>query len=489
MSSPCRCEPAVAAGLLCAALAWACPVWGAPVSGLEQGLAQAQTPVPSESAAAGKSYEGRSGDASVVDSAALVPAEAGDAGPRWSAMALWSAQARQGHERFNPGNVARMPRSAEQVALIIDGLGPSWSARARLQADARDTGAAGEQATAWQGRFDITQLKWTHSLGEDWRLVVGRINLSLDDGQSFHPLDFFEDMIRGTDLEDRKGRSLGFPMMMIERALPASGWRLIYSDDRMSDTRAVYGDPNPNFNRGLRQVLLSWRRSEGAWTWTTLLNRPWPGRGGFGGSFSWVPASAWAFHGAAFAAPGNPLPVHQDVVTAQGRAPDARDIHLTDSPMAPWLAADGLWRWRALLGAQFTGEDADTWLIELWRDQRGMNAAQWDTWRRWLDFHDRLPQPLARRINLAYDLQALRVPSGPHVFTQYRHGLEGGGELRASVLWAQDGSGTLSLRWLGRARSWGDFSLEGWQRFGAAVSRYGVLPDRRGAELVVRLLF
>jgi hypothetical protein len=404
-------------------------------------------------------------------------------------MVVASATERRGKDRFNPSNTARMPRGVYELAVVLDYQAEGLSARLRARTVARDIPHGSGDPPARAAELDLTQLNWTHALTERWSVSLGRMNLGLDDGQSYHPLDFFEDTVRGTDFEDRAGSNRGFPMLMLLRTTPEGGLRLIYSDDSLTDTNYVYGDPNPNFNRGLRQAVLSWRQSLGGWTWTSVLQRAWPGHTGAGASFSWIPGEAWSLYGAAFAAPGNPLPVHRNVAEGRGSSLDGRDVYIDTSPIGRWQADDGHWRLRGLLGTQYTWEDGDSLQIELWRDERGMSRSEMRTWRPVLAFHDTLAHPVARRVNLGYDLESLRTPSGTHLFSRYSKALPIGGTLQASVLLAQDRSGSAAMRWQGPRGSLGEFWVDAWRRFGAEDSRYGVVPDRQGVSLLWRALF
>lgn len=407
----------------------------------------------------------------------------------WSGMGVASATERRGSSRYNPDNAARMPRGVYELAAVLDYQREGLSARLRARTVARDIPHGSGTPPEHDSELSLTQLNWTHALGERWSLTLGKLNLGLDDGQSYHPLDFFEDTVRGSDFEDRAGRNRGFPMVMLQRTTPEGGLRLIYADDSATDTDYVYGDPNPNFNRGLRQAVLSWRRSQGAWTWTTVLQRAWPGHTGAGGSFSWVPGSAWSFYGAGFAAPGNPVPVHRNVAQGRGTGLNGQDVYINTSPMQPWQADDGRWRWRGLLGTQYTWEDGDSLQAELWRDGRGMGRDELHTWQQVLAFHDGLAHPVARRVNLGYDLEALRTPNGPHLFTRYSLALDAGATLQGAVLLAQDGSGSASARWTGPRWALGDLAVEAWQRFGSARTCYGAVPDQRGVGLLWRSVY
>jgi hypothetical protein len=407
----------------------------------------------------------------------------------WSGMLASTATQRSGSRRLNPENVVRMPRGSYELAGVLDYQVAALSARLRVRSVRRDIPFGNGNPPAQEQQADLTQLNWTHPLHGDWSISVGRMNPSFDDGQSFHPLGFFEDMVRGTDFEDLAGRNRGFPLVMLQRLNSEGGVRLVYSDDRVTETDYVYGDPNPNLNRGLRQAVLSWRHSEGPWTWTSLLQHSWPGHTGVGAGFSWVPANEWSLYGATFAAPGNPLPIHLNVALGRGVGLDGRDVYLDTSPWSRWQANDGRWRQRWLLGAQYSWENGHGLQVELWRDGLGMSNAAFMTWRQVLAFHDGLQHAAARRVNLGYDLEALRTSSGVHLFSRHSVALETGASLQTSLLLSQDHSGSLSIRWQGPRWKVGTLSLEAWHRFGSTDSRYGAVPDNQGVNLVWRILF
>lgn len=439
---------------------------------------------PPVSATAGPFVATSQGDSDEGDS------DEGDNGlSPWSGMVTGLVSERRGRARLNPGNTARMPRGIYELGAVLDYQSADFTARLRASTVARDIPHGTGNPREHDGRIDLLQLNWTHALTTDWTLSLGRMNLSFDDGQSFHPLDFFEDTVRGSDFEDRTGRNRGFPLVMLQRATSTGGLRLVYSDDGITNTDYVYGDVNPHFNRGYRQALLSWRLSRGDWTWTTLAQRSWPGHTGLGGSFSWVPTAAWSVYGAAFGARGNPVPVHRNVANGRGSGLDGRDVYINTSPIGTWQADAGRWRYRWLLGTQYTWEGGNSLQVELWHDGRGMSQDEFRTWQGVVGFHDGLSSLPGRRINLGYDLEGLRTPSGTHLFTRYSHALSNGSTLQASILLAQDASGSAALRWQGPRWAAGDLSVEAWRRFGSVDSRYGAVPDRQGMTLIWRTLF
>lgn len=389
----------------------------------------------------------------------------------------------------NPDNSARVPRRVEELAAVVDFRRGDFWARGRLTATRRDVPLLQPDARVDDTRAELTQMSFKLPLGANWALTIGRLNLGFDDGQSYHPLDFFEDVVRGTDFEDRAGRYRGFPMLMLSRADAGSSWRFIYADDRDTDTTYVYGDPNPNFNRGGRQWVASWRGSFDQLTVTAVAQRALPGHAGAGFSASYVADAAWSFHGAAFVGRGNPLPLHRNVVLDRGSNLDGSDVYIDASPMRAWRADSRHLYERWLLGTTWTSEDGDTVVAELWRDGRGMTRDERATWADVLRFHDGIGNPVGRRVNVGYDLEALRVPSGLQLFLRYSTRLGEAGAVQLSNLLAEDGSGSAAVRWTLPFGTLGDASLELWKRYGSRTSMNGAVPDPLGAALSLRLFF
>jgi len=159
--------------------------------------------------------------------------------------------------------VVRVPSRALEAALVLDFKQGPWRARARLsQGYARVPGPGNDDPR--RQRLDIPQLQWRQPLDALWSFTAGRLNLRLDDGLSFHPLDFFEDRPRSLDFEDRLGRDRGFPMLMLDRVRAQGSLRFILSDDSLTDSADRYGETD--FHRGLRQAVASVRHSLGSLT-------------------------------------------------------------------------------------------------------------------------------------------------------------------------------------------------------------------------------
>lgn len=406
---------------------------------------------------------------------------------RWSGFFSASSTIRSIATDTNPDNASGVPRQSVEAATILDYKKDELSVRIRAAALYRNIPYATDRRSDWS--LEATQLAWRLPIDPSWVLLLGRTNLMLDDGQSFHPFDFFEDNLRGTDFEDRLGLSRGFPMVMMENADAAGSLRIALSDDRVTHTEYVYGDANPGFNRGARQALVAVRRSFGQLSVGGVAQRYWPGSAGFGANFSWVPDAAISLYGAGFLSRNNSLPLHKNVYLGRGTGLGESDVYLQESPVRAWAEDDGNVYARWLAGAGWTSESGSTFVTELWRDERGMSHRQFIVWQQVATFHDQLSNPVARRINLGYDLKALRVPSGTQLFMRYTSDLPAGYALQVSNLLAQDGSGSLATRVTRRSTDRMDWSLEAWQRHGGRYSRYGSVPDQRGLSLQARYFF
>lgn len=399
--------------------------------------------------------------------------------------------ARQLEQRLNGENGARVPTLSGTAAGVIEvAHGAVW-ARARIARERRGIPGAVER---WNNddQFELTQLSLKLPLTKQLDLTAGRLNIGLDDGQSFHPLDFLEDAIRSTDFEDRFGSQRGFPLLMVSGGATRFGYRLLYSDDTLYkvETVAPYGSQNPGFNRHTRQWLASARWSIGQATATVVLQRPRGGETGIGASLSYVATAALSLHGALFEARGNPLPLHRNVVTGQGEKLGRNDVYIAETPVKAWRAADGRSYSRWLAGASYTTESGTTHVVELWRDGRGMAVDEQKRFDEVVQFHRSLNDPAARRINLAYDAEAYRSPHGAHAFFRSAMPMENGATLQPSLLVStRDGSGTANIRWTRRPTPEWEYGFEAWRRFGKPFSQYGSVADKSGIQLSMRRFF
>jgi hypothetical protein len=407
----------------------------------------------------------------------------------FSGFLYGAVTARQMRLASNPANSARVPSRVAEVAGILEFRKGGFWARARLSTTHREVPYLQPDESVNETKLDLTQLSWNLPLAGNWAFTMGKLNLGFDDGQSYHPLDFFEDGVRGSDFEDRAGRYRGFPMLMLSRSDADSSLRIVYSDDRNTGTTYVYGEANPNFNRGKRQWLVSWRGSFDQLTVTALAQRALPGHAGAGVSASYVANASWSFHAAGFVGRGNPLPIHRNVFLGRGTGLDASDVYINTSPMRAWRADDGKLYNRWLLGATWTSEAGNTLVSELWRDGRGMGSGERQVWADVVRFHDGIGNPVGRSVNLGYDLEALRVANGVHWFVRYTTAVEGYGSVQVSNLLASDRSGTAGLRWVAPLGPQWEGSVELWKRYGGRTTMNGAVPDPAGATIALRRFF
>lgn len=415
--------------------------------------------------------------------------------PSFSGFLYASIAARQLEHGLNDANGAKVPTTTAATAAIIELRRDFFWARARFAEERLRTPRASTSATPWtgKGQAEITQLSLKLPLSEQAVLTAGRLNMTFDDGQSFHPLDFLEDAVRSTDFEDRAGRYRGFPLLMVSRADAGSAYRLIYSDDSIYKNNYVYayGGPNPGFNRGLRQWLASARWSIDQLTSTLVFQRPSSGNAGIGLSASYVANASMSMHAAIFATRGNPLPLHRNVFLRRGTNLNASDVYRNESPVKAWRADERKVYSRWLIGSTYTGESGATYVLELWRDDRGMSDSEQDTWASVARFHHGLDNAAARAINLAYDLESLRSAAhGTQAFFRVALPMPGDAILQPSALLStRDGSGTTNLRWSQRINNKWDFELEAWLRIGGAYTQYGSAPDKSGIAASARFFF
>ena len=426
---------------------------------------------------------------------ALSQRDAAGNGPTVSGFLVGASTVRRPAAMFDDTNPARVPSTEKTVASIIDVRSEAIWARLRLSQIIRDVAAtsAAPGTSDTSSRAEVTQFSTKIPLPSEFEFTLGRLNLTFDDGQSFHPLDFLEDAVRTTDFEDRTGRYRGFPLLMLAHASSGAAYRLLYSDDTVFGSSVVrpYADPNPGFNRGQRQWIASARWSTDQTTTTLLARKAFPGTLGIGAAVSRVLSSSLSLHGSAFAARGNDLPIHRNVFLARGTELNRGDVYVNPSPMQPWRADDGKVYLRWLIGSTYTTESGTTFVGELWRDGRGLSQGEQNTWNSVTRFHDGISNSFARTINVAYDLESLRTPFGTQAF--FRMALpqpDQHATLQASLLVStRDESGTANLRWVQQPNPRWEFSVEVWHRFGKPYSQYGTTPDRAGLESMVRFFF
>jgi hypothetical protein len=405
----------------------------------------------------------------------------------WNGFLSVYGAARRLDQNLNQGNTAKVQRLKSEVATVLDYKNGDFSTRLRIDTQYSDIPFSTEKKNEYH--LDLPLFAWRYKVDSKWTLTAGRINLALDDGQSFHPIDVFEDALRGTDFEDRLGRNRGFPLLMTESLLSHGSLRFIFSDDTSTKKNYIYGDQNPNYNRSHRQFIISLRQSIDQLTLNGVAQYNLSGYPGLGASFSWVADAAISFYGASFSEKGNRWPIHENVYLNRDTNLNATDVYINESPMQPWKKSDGRIYTRWLLGANWTAESGATVVAELWRDGRGMNSEQFSTWQNVLAFHSQLNSSLARRINLGYDLEALRTANGTHLFLRYTTNMFTTSSIQVSNLLAQDASGSVAFRFGHRPNDTVDLSLEAWQRYGQQNSRYGSTPDKRGISLNIRRFF
>ncbi|MDH4274574.1 MAG: hypothetical protein OEW08_06020, partial [Gammaproteobacteria bacterium] len=392
---------------------------------------------------------------------------------------------------LNADNSAAVPVQAGELASVFDMRTESLWLRARLVADRKHIPTK-KQNTADETNSvcaDVPQFSWKYNLSDQTSFTIGRLNLTLDDGQSFHAIDILEDGIRGSDFEDRAGNFVGFPMLNFTYANALSAYRLIYADDTLTSYSYAYGTINPGFNRGIRQWVASARKSIDQLTATAVLQYVVSGNPGVGAALSYVPAPAWSFYTAGFASRGNPYPIHKNVILNRGTQLGAEDVYIYQSPVQPWLASDRKFRMRGLLGASFTTEAGTTWVAELWRDDRGMNTDQLQIWKNVVKFHDSLSNRVARGINLGYDMESLRIAHGTHLFLRMNMSVVQDIDIQPSLMLTRDGSGAVNARWTQRVSGAWEYWVETWLRFGDKYSQYGASPERVGIQFNTRWFF
>lgn len=395
------------------------------------------------------------------------------------------------NERNNPQNRARVPTQQLELAVIMD-LKPQWfEARVRLE-EMRVNAPAGEELESdWDGgmRLVLQRLFKRWWLTDDLAFTVGKLNESFDEGISYHPLDFFEDNFQTLDFDDKRGRTTGFPMVVLTKVAPTWSAQLFYSDDRDTDTTYRYVATNPGFNRGFRQVVAAWR---GSFDWLTLnavAQRPIPGDWGLGGSLSYVLGSSAEFHGAWFAQRGSRWPVHRNVQIGRESGFTVDDVYINESPVHQYRIDDGRLYQRWLIGGSWTSETLVSILVEFSRDERGMTPQERDIWKSVATFHDNLANPAGRAINLAYDSEALRVRGRDQLFIRLGAPLADSWDANVGVVLSRDRSLALNSRFAyGPGTEWEGW-VDLWYRGGSRWSEFGSVPERSGLALGVRVFF
>lgn len=411
--------------------------------------------------------------------------------PLFSGFVYGQFAQREINHALNADNGAGVPVQTAELAGAIDMRYSSLWLRTRLTAERKYIPTKRQNTADEANKFaaDIPQVSWKYIFSDQTSFTIGRLNLTLDDGQSFHAIDILEDGIRGSDFEDRAGKFVGFPMVNITYANALSAYRLIYSDDTISSYSYEYGGTNPGFNRGFRQWVATGRKSIDQLTATAVLQYIEAGNPGGGVALSYVPTAAWSFYVAGFANRGNPYPVHKNVYLNRGDQLGAADVYIYQSPVQPWLAHDGQIRARGLAGATFTTEANTTWVMELWRDNRGMNSDQFQIWKNVVKFHDNLTNQSARGINLGYDMESLRIAHGTHIFLRMSMSVVHDIDIQPSLMATRDGSGILNARWTQHVATTWEYWVETWLRFGDKYSQYGASPERVGVQFNARWFF
>lgn len=410
--------------------------------------------------------------------------------PAISGFLVGVGYARGLNERSNPGNIARVPRRQIETAIVLDVKHEVLDARMRAENMALLLPADGHR-DHWNNEQRIQLLGFRSQLWSygSTTLTLGKLNESFDEGMHYHPIDFFEDNFQAVDFDDKRGRGDGFPMLVLAHTTPTWTTRLFYSDDTLTDSQYRYWASNPGYNRGYRQLAAAWRCSLSELTVNLVAQKYLPGDVGLGGSFSYVIGANAELHGAWFAQRGSRLPVHRNVWIDKGSGFDVSDVYVSETPVKLWRLDDGRLYRRWLIGGSWTSESLFSLTVEWSHDDRGMNASERATWQAVNRFHQGLADPLVRDVNIAYDLQALRVRGRDQLFFKLALPVSDNWNVSLSPLVARD----RSVAWSTRAawqpdkhlEAWGDL----WVRTGRAGTEFGATPERSGLSVGARVFF
>jgi len=312
---------------------------------------------------------------------------------------------------LDPGWLSGLPAKQFTGAAVIDGKWEGIAFRYRLDYDQIRGGQGLSVFDNERSSGHLLQLRKKFLLSDRWALSLGKFNENFDHAHYAHVLDFLNDSITSSGVEDLAARVRGFPIAKLGYNSERLGADLIYSDDSSTDTTYRFNSQNPNFNRGIRQWLGVLRTNFEETDVTALVQKPSDMRAGLGAAFIHTPNAQMQWYGALFSQRGTRQPVLRNIYPDGASPLGADDIYTDGSSYAASRLAEDRWYTRGMLGIGWTSEKQLSLRFEWRHDQSGMSAQDYRRWGQIVDFHRSLllQDRTAAAFNIAWDAQVLRA--------------------------------------------------------------------------------
>lgn len=310
--------------------------------------------------------------------------------------------------KMDPLGLTNYPTQEETTALLLDGSALDTSFTYRIDHDQQGINSAENKSTSQTWHSGLLRLKKSVPLSDRLSVVMGKMNISLDDAHYAHILDFLEDNLSG-DFEDYAGRVRGFPLIEGLYSGDRVTGQLIYSDDRSTNTSYRFNSQNPGYNRGIRQWLAVARWSGRDWSVSAVVQKPQDMKAGAGISVIQTVDEHLQWYGSAFDQKGSRLPVLQEVYPFGGKPFSTSDILSANFPFQVSRLNEDRHYLRGMLGLGCVSEDQTELRFEWLHDPRGMSPSEFKRWRQFVAYSQAQPSDILRGIGLADADSALRV--------------------------------------------------------------------------------
>jgi len=405
---------------------------------------------------------------------------------------VFTGQTAELRRDLDPGWLSGLPAKQYTGATVIDGKWEGLSFRYRLDYDQTRGGEGPSVFNNERSGGHLLQLRKKFLLSDHWALSLGKFNENFDNAHYAHVLDFFNDNIISSDIDDLAARVRGFPIAKLSYNSEHFWADLIYSDDSSTDTTYRFNSQNPNFNRGIRQWLGVLRANFEETDVTALVQKPSDMRAGFGTSFVHTPNAQMQLYGALFSQRGSRQPVLRNIYPDRASPLGVDDIYTNNGSYATSRLMEDRWYSRGMLGIGWTSEAQLSLRFEWRHDASGMSSEDYRRWGQIVDFHrSLLPQDrTAAALNIAWDAQALRSRQRDSFLIRIDQSLDKDLSVALSVLVGRDHSAL----WAPRLRfSPAGGKLDTWielqRTTGREGSEFGSALERTRVQVGLRYLF
>ena len=372
-------------------------------------------------------------------------------------------------EDLNPENIIGIPRNNTEMAALIKTEFWGLSSSVRISGTRESVNANHET----NNKIELTKLSKFVSINDSLQAFLGKKNIHLDGGYSFHPLDFFEDNRVMGDFGDKKGKESGFSMVGIDLLREKWQLTLIYSDDFDSEIK--------DYNRGMKQFLARLRFIRNTVDGSIVLQQYDNSRMGIGTSFNIVPDNRLEIHASGFIRQGTCKPVNQNLYFDQLRT------FTFDDPNKPLRSFDRTLYTKLLAGLQWTSDSLINYILEYSYDSSGFSEGQWSDYLQLIDFHKKLPA-IIRNQNLARDAASLSMGRQHHLYGRV---VFSNVPLKPEIssLIGIDASGWLRVRLtqviFNNCEMWVDLKYN----YGSSNSEFGLVPLKSTTTVGLRYSF